>query len=135
MVKTGFRTRGSVLVVSLLVAGVASYALGTSLWMGLAVATVVAGILMSDERFLQWRKRRGDRVRTRLAFEDGRRCKGCHGDLWGLDVKPAGRGQFTVKCPECGANNQFKPGKLKRTNPKVVKGRPEFEDTRSFKIR
>jgi hypothetical protein len=122
------------LVVGLLIAGVVSYAVGLALWQGITIAAIAGGLLIGDQAFHRFRSSRDQRRRTQLSFQEERRCKGCNGDLWGLDVLQAKGGRYRVKCPECGVMTEFKPGKI-RTSPKPSKNQWEEADTRSFKIR
>jgi hypothetical protein len=114
--------------------GMVAYGLGLALWLGIAIAAIATSLLVAGQAFHRHRSSGDQRLRTRLSFQEERRCKGCHGDLWGLDVLPAGAGRYRVKCSECGVMTEFKPGKIKKPARTPKRQRVEA-DTRSFKIR
>lgn len=119
------------MIVAALFIGATSYGMGLALWQGIAIAAVAGLLMVADIAFHRFREARGQHTRAQLAFQDGRRCKSCNGDLWGLDVLPGKGGAYRVKCPECGVTTDFKAGK------RAAKPKPQrvAEDTRSFKIR
>lgn len=123
-------TRVQTTLTILLIAGFLVYGMGAALWQGAALAAF-GGALLVLERLRDSRDRRR---RIGMSFQEGRRCKGCDGDLWGLDVQPGAAGKCRVKCPECGSINEFKPrGLNRRSKPKPAQW--DAADTRSFKIR
>ncbi len=135
MLAKGLKTRVAVSVL-VLVIGAVAYGLGQALWQGIAIATVASVLLIGDQAFHHWRGRREQRVRVDRSQEEGRRCKGCDGDLWGLEVQPSKSGRVRVKCLECGTVNEYRPGKPRRRRKRPSRTHQrEEEDTRSFKIR
>lgn len=114
--------------------GFVSLRAGLQPWLAIGIGVLVCGAVLYESALGKLVARTRQRAWTARSQEEGRACKSCNADLWGLDVKPGKGGSLLVKCAECGVMNEYRPGKTSSKRLARIAHRG-IDDTRSFKIR